>query len=78
LNGAGQVICTGAPQVYVADPDAWSIPVVILSDVEAIVPSPDGDGADDTLFAQAGGNLVKVTKAPGGGWTREDVGPFLR
>ena len=79
LNGAGQVICTGAPRVYVADPDAWSVPVAILSDVEAIAPSPDGDGADYTLFAQSGARLVKVTKAPGSGsWTREDVGPFLR
>ena len=77
LNGAGQVICTSAPQVYVADPAAWSVPVVILSEVEAIAPSPDGDGTDYTLFAQSGASLVRVTKAPGsGGWTREDVGPF--
>ena len=78
LNGAGQVICTSAPQVHVADPAAWSVPAVILSDVEAIAPSPDGDGADYTLFAQSGGALVTVTRAPGSaGWTREDVGPFI-
>jgi len=65
LNGAGQVVCTGAPQVYVADPAAWSEPGVILSDVEAITPSPDGDGVDYAFFARMGGSLVKVTREPG-------------
>jgi hypothetical protein len=78
LNGAGQVICTSAPQVHVADPAAWSAPDVILSNVEAIAPSPDGDGTDYTFFAHAGGTLVKVTRVPGNaGWTREDVDPFI-
>jgi len=78
LNGAGQVICTSAPQVTVADPAAWSAPGVVLADVDAIAPSPDGDGTDYTFFAHAGDTLVKVTKAPGSThWTHEEVDPFI-
>jgi hypothetical protein len=78
LNGAGQVICTSAPQVYVADPGAWSAPAVILSNVEAIAPSPAGDGVDYAFFANAGGALVRVTRAAGSSvWTSAGVGPFL-
>lgn len=78
LNGAGQVICTSAPQVYVADPAAWSAPAVILSNVDAIAPSPAGDGVDYAFFAHVGGALVRVAKTPGNAaWTSADVGPFL-
>jgi hypothetical protein len=65
LNRGGQVICTSAPQVYVADPASWNAPSVILSNVEAIAPSPDGDGVDYAFFARTGNGLVKVTKSPG-------------
>ena len=78
LNGTGQVICTSAPQVHVADPAAWSAPAVILSDVDAIAPSPDGDGVDYAFFADVKGALVRVTRAPGSAvWTSAEVGPFI-
>jgi len=78
LNGAGQVICTSAPQVFVADPAAWSAPAMILSDVDAIAPSPDGDGVDYAFFANVEGALVKVTRAPGSTvWTSAELGPFI-
>jgi hypothetical protein len=65
LSRTGQVICTSAPQVYVADPAAWSRPAVALSNVDAIAPCPDGDEADDAFFAHTAGGLIKVTRSPG-------------
>jgi len=75
VNRAGQVICTSAPQVYVADPAAWSAPGVILSNVAAIAPSPDGDGVDYAFFAHTPGGLVRVTKSPGDSrWISTPIG----
>ena len=65
LSRAGQVICTSAPQVYVADPAAWSRPAVVLSNVDAIAPCPDGDEAEDAFFAHTAGGLIKATRSPG-------------
>lgn len=64
LNHACQVIHTSAPQVRVADPDAWSAPSVVLVNVDAITPCPDRDALEDAFFAHTAGGLVKVTRPP--------------
>jgi hypothetical protein len=75
VNGAGQVVCTSAPQVAVADPAAWRVPSAILSNVEAIAPAPDGDGADYVFFARTAGEMVKVSSVPGRSlWVSHGVG----
>jgi hypothetical protein len=74
LNGAGQVICTSAPQVSVADPAAWSEPEVVLSNVAALAPCPDRRAADAAFYARMPDGLARVARPPGSsGWRRDDV-----
>ena len=74
LNGAGQAICTSAPQAFVADPAAWSEPEVVLSNVAAIAPCPDRGTADMAFYARVPGGLVRAARpADSRLWRCDDV-----
>lgn len=74
LNGAGQVVTTGADQVVAAEPAHWSPPRVILSGAAAIAPCLDGERSPNTLFVQTAKRMVKVSRpSAGAAWTGHDI-----
>ncbi|CAE7526982.1 unnamed protein product [Symbiodinium microadriaticum] len=74
LNGSNQVFYLNCKTDEVADSDAWSVPLPILTSVDAISPYVDRKFLANTFFAHTGTSLIKCIKTPGTGlWTSKSI-----
>lgn len=78
LNAAGQVVVASVDRVYMAEPDRWHRPCVILSGVTAIAPCPDCSDANGRLFAWQAGRLLELAQAGDGSWSSRHLLPAPR
>jgi hypothetical protein len=76
LSGSDQVFYLTCARAQVSDPGAWSVPMPILSGVDAISPYIDRQYSANTFFAHATDTLVKAVKTPGTGIWRRCVIPL--
>lgn len=63
LNQADQVIYTSVDRAQAANPAAWSRPIVVLAQVDAIAPYLGRDYSANTFFAHTADGLVNVVKS---------------
>ncbi|CAE7936748.1 unnamed protein product [Symbiodinium necroappetens] len=74
LNGSNQVFYLTCKTDEVADSDAWSVPLPILTSVDAISAYVDRKFLANTFFAHTGTSLRKYIKTPGTGlWTSKSI-----
>jgi hypothetical protein len=74
LSGSDEVFYMTCPQAGVASGAAWSVPIPIMTGVDAISPYVDRQYFANTFFAHAAGALIKAVKTPGTGiWTRHNI-----
>jgi hypothetical protein len=63
LNGSDQVVSLRCQKAEVATPGAWSVPVPVLSGMEAMSPYLNNQDGGSVIFAAGGGKLDRVTQA---------------
>lgn len=68
LNSSDQVYYITCLQSKASDPSAWSFPVPILSEIEAISPYVNKIDGGNTIFASGGGQLQRITQTPTKMW----------
>ena len=74
LNGSNQVFYLTCKTDEVTDSDAWSVPLPILTSVDAVSPYVDRKFLANTFFAHTGTSLRKYIKTPGTGlWTSKSI-----
>lgn len=74
LNGSNQVFYLTCKTDEVADSDAWSVPLPILTSADAISPYVDRKFLANTFFAHTGTSLRKYIKTPRTGlWTSKSI-----
>ena len=64
LNGSDQVFYLSCPASTITTSGAWSLPVPILANVDAISPYIDRMFSANTFFAHGADGLIKVVKTP--------------
>ena len=63
-NGSDQVYYTSCPLSQVSDPSAWSVPIPVLSGIEKMSPYINGVDGGNTIFAEGGGKIYRISQAP--------------
>ena len=74
LNGSDEVFYLTCAQTRITAGGAWSLPIAILTGVDAISPYVDRAYSANTFFAHGADGLVKAVKTPSTGiWSRRDI-----
>lgn len=63
LNGSDQVVSLRCQKTEVSTPGAWSVPVPVLTGMEAMSPYLNNQDGSSVIFAAGGGKLDRVTQA---------------
>ncbi|CAJ1333017.1 unnamed protein product [Effrenium voratum] len=74
LDGNSQIFYLTCKSSDVMKPEAWSVPLPIVTGVDAVSPYVDRKLLANTFFAHDGTGLVKCVKTPSTGlWTRRHI-----
>jgi hypothetical protein len=74
LNGSDQVFYVTCPQGSITTSNAWSVPLAIMTGVDAVSPYIDRAYSANTFFAHGPNGLIKAVKTPGTGlWTQRNI-----
>lgn len=74
LNNSDEVFYTTCPQAQVSMESAWSMPIAIMLNVDAISPYVDRAYNANTFFAHGSNGLIKAVKTPSTGlWSQRNI-----